>query len=195
MSHPDMPESSSRYTVPREDADVRPGETAPWRDEGDLPKIGQNLHSVMEATRNLFQVARNPRNDPLWRHLRPLLQSWERELSIGSSCSPDLLTEIRRYLCHPAPAPGPVAERPREISQDAARKLLIVAKESRQRIANMGYTTGVWISRLDAAITHAMADLGPDPVCEHGIKEGDYCELCNQEYKRARADLGEEPRS
>jgi hypothetical protein len=30
-------------------------------------------------------------------------------------------------------------------------------------------------------------------ACEHGVWDGDYCEQCNAEYKRARAENGSNP--
>ncbi len=109
-AEPTMPpeEPIGRYTVPREDAQVRPGERAPWREEGELPEIsGSGLPEILRQTRELFRVARNPHNDPLWHRLRPVLRDWEQALLAERHSGPELpeLAEIRRYLCHPTPAP------------------------------------------------------------------------------------------
>lgn len=76
-----------------------------------------------------------------------------------------------------------------QISQEAARELLAACHElicdAQER--NEDFSYGPWQQALDA-IAHARADLGPDPVCEHGVKDGDYCEPCNREYKRAQKE-------
>ncbi len=108
MDHTDIPEGTSSYSIPREDAQVRPGETAPWREEGELPGIlDLDLDELLHAARSLFRIARNPYNNPFWRRLKPELLEWERILSRPDPLGPDpdALAEIRRYLCHPAPAP------------------------------------------------------------------------------------------
>ena len=51
------------------------------------------------------------------------------------------------------------------------------------------------IAILEAKIEHLQARLRqyePDPeMCEHGVVEGDWCEPCNAEYKRAAATDGD----
>ena len=36
---------------------------------------------------------------------------------------------------------------------------------------------------------------GPTPPCEHGVADGEYCEPCNREYKRAAVESEVEDRS
>ncbi len=147
MSHPDMPEEISRYTVPREAITADPEVVAAMREEMANPKPG-SIIDKFAAIRVASGDAWNKVDDP--------------EKFLG---------------------------REPQISQEAAMELLDACvnaiKDAQERDEDLGYMD--WPNMI-AAIAHARADLGPDPVCEHGVKEGDYCEPCNREYKRSQKE-------
>lgn len=47
------------------------------------------------------------------------------------------------------------------------------------------YTILVLESREDVLKLLALLERNPLLACEHGVREGDWCEACNREYKRA----------
>jgi len=85
-------------------AEVRPGPTAPHPDHGGTLAGVETLLDAIRQTRELFRVARSPRTDALWPHLRPLLceaEAWlQRQLRADpqDGASSVLLQEVRRYL-------------------------------------------------------------------------------------------------
>jgi recombinational DNA repair protein RecR len=63
------------------------------------------------------------------------------------------------------------------MNEDAIRLVLaIIAEQPREVLA-----------RLEDAIRERRIALD---VCEHGVSDGEYCELCSQEYRRARIVAG-----
>jgi hypothetical protein len=94
-----------RYEPPRsEAATARPGPTAPHASGGGIPDVdGDTLH-VIERARQLFRMARLPRADAEWPHLKPHLLVAEARLTRVVRDCPDhdsagaLLQEVRRYL-------------------------------------------------------------------------------------------------
>lgn len=65
--------------------------------------------------------------------------------------------------------------------------------ESLRRAVQFGLTNNKRNMIVELDVLAALLSLGETLYCEHGIKDGDWCPVCNTEYKRARAEAAPTP--
>lgn len=75
----------------------------------------------------------------------------------------------------------------------AAMRLAGISVSPEQVIATAKRAAGRYsdLSIMDALTDYFSAQNVP-AYCEHGVLEGDWCDDCNQDYKRARKENGDE---
>lgn len=87
-----------------EKAQSRPPHTAPPIEGGELPRLTPGVDATIMLAAALFRVAKHPRTDPEWPHLKPRLLEAEAFLTRLLREYPDhdeagvKLQQVRRFL-------------------------------------------------------------------------------------------------